>query len=124
VRGAQSTLPIRAIWPPIPLDEAKAFVLNHFVVNDRPSPLRTADIDRFKSINDTFGHPAGDATLKAFAKLLKEATRRIDVCGRIGGKEFAVLLPNCDITGAYAFADRLRTVVRRTRIEALPESGV
>jgi diguanylate cyclase (GGDEF)-like protein len=87
-----------------------------------PVCLVVADIDRFKSINDTFGHPAGDAVLRAFAKLLKENARKIDLCGRLGGEEFAVLLPNCDIPGGYAFADRLRSVVRQTRFEGLPRS--
>lgn len=87
-----------------------------------PVCLVVADIDRFKSINDTFGHPAGDAVLKAFAKLLKETARKVDLCGRLGGEEFAVLLPNCDIAGSYAFADRLRSVVRQTRFQGLPQS--
>lgn len=87
-----------------------------------PICLVAADIDRFKSINDTFGHPAGDAVLKAFGTLLKATARRVDLCGRLGGEEFAVLLPNCDIAGGLAFADRLRTVLGQTRFEALPRS--
>lgn len=87
-----------------------------------PICLVIADIDRFKSINDTFGHPAGDAVLRAFAKLLKETARRVDLSGRLGGEEFALLLPNCDTAGGYAFADRLRSIVRQTRFEGLPQS--
>jgi diguanylate cyclase (GGDEF)-like protein len=87
-----------------------------------PVCLVVADIDRFKSINDMFGHPAGDAVLRAFAKLLKETSRKIDLCGRLGGEEFAVLLPNCDMAGSYAFADRLRSLVRQTRFAALPQA--
>jgi diguanylate cyclase (GGDEF)-like protein len=87
-----------------------------------PVCLVAADIDLFKSINDTFGHPAGDAVLKAFGKLLKQTARKVDLCGRLGGEEFAVLLPNCDIAGSYAFADRLRSAVWQARFEGLPQS--
>jgi len=87
-----------------------------------PVCLVVADIDRFKSINDTFGHPTGDAVLKAFAKLLKQTARKVDLCGRLGGEEFAVLLPHCDVAGSTAFADRLRSVVRQARFEGLPQS--
>ena len=87
-----------------------------------PTSLILVDIDHFKNINDTFGHPAGDAVLKTFGHLLQGAMRQVDICGRLGGEEFAFLLPNCDAAGADAFAQRLRGIVRQTRFDGLPAS--
>lgn len=87
-----------------------------------PISLILVDIDHFKTINDTFGHPAGDAVLKAFGHLLQGTMRQVDVCGRLGGEEFAYLLPNCDASGADVFAERLRESVRRHRFEGLPQT--
>ncbi|KFC66066.1 Diguanylate cyclase [Bosea sp. LC85] len=87
-----------------------------------PTSLILVDIDHFKSINDTFGHPAGDAVLKSFGNLLQGAMRQVDVCGRLGGEEFAFLLPNCDAAGAHVFAHRLREAVRQARFDGLPHS--
>jgi diguanylate cyclase (GGDEF)-like protein len=67
-----------------------------------------ADLDDFKRINDRFGHPAGDEALREFANLLRVHLREIDVAGRLGGEEFAVLLPETDLEGALAVAERLR----------------
>jgi diguanylate cyclase (GGDEF)-like protein len=67
-----------------------------------------ADLDDFKRINDRFGHPAGDDALRDFAKLLRVHLREIDVAARLGGEEFAVLLPETDLEGALTVAERLR----------------
>ncbi|MCX7109609.1 MAG: diguanylate cyclase [Proteobacteria bacterium] len=66
------------------------------------------DIDFFKHVNDTFGHAAGDMVLKHLASLLRNNLRRIDTVGRLGGEEFAIILPNLNIGAAKVFADRLR----------------
>lgn len=84
-----------------------------------PISLILVDIDHFKSINDTFGHPVGDAVLKAFGRLLQGLMRQVDVCGRLGGEEFAYLLPNCDAAGADVFAERLRQGVRQQHFEGV-----
>jgi diguanylate cyclase (GGDEF)-like protein len=73
--------------------------------------LILADLDNFKQVNDRFGHQAGDEVLKAFADILRETVRDIDVAARYGGEEFAVLLPQTDITGAERLAERLREAV-------------
>ena len=65
------------------------------------------DIDRFKFINDKFGHAAGDAALAHFATLVSEARRSEDVIARVGGEEFALLLPGTDLRDAMALADQL-----------------
>jgi diguanylate cyclase (GGDEF)-like protein len=73
--------------------------------------LILADLDNFKQVNDRFGHQAGDEVLRAFADILRETVRDIDVAARYGGEEFAVLLPQTDIAGAEALAERLREAV-------------
>lgn len=69
------------------------------------------DLDNFKSINDNYGHIVGDEVLKNIASILKQYLRDKDIIARIGGEEFAVLLPGVDITIAYKIADRLRTIL-------------
>lgn len=75
---------------------------------DRPLALVAFDIDRFKAINDTFGHAAGDRVLHAIGTELRRVVRAPDIAGRLGGEEFAVLLPETDETKALLFAERLR----------------
>ncbi len=70
------------------------------------------DLDYFKTINDTFGHAAGDKVLQDFAKLLTHAQRNSDFCARVGGEEFALLLPNTSLHDAMSFAERLLKQVR------------
>ena len=81
--------------------------------------LLMMDIDHFKTINDTHGHPAGDAVLQAVAELLGEAIRKEDVVARFGGEEFVVLLDHCDITEAEEKAESIRG-----SIEALQHEGI
>jgi diguanylate cyclase (GGDEF)-like protein len=73
--------------------------------------LILADLDNFKQVNDRFGHQAGDEVLKAFADIVRETVRDIDVAARYGGEEFAILLPQTDIAGAERLAERLREAV-------------
>lgn len=95
----------------------------HFHISAaRPVSLLVADIDHFKAINDTFGHEVGDHVLSGFGNLLLKAVRNIDVCGRLGGEEFAVLMPDCDAAGAFAFAEQLRNQVREAEFKGLPHS--
>lgn len=80
----------------------------------RSGALVLCDLDHFKQINDTFGHPAGDAVLRRFGALLRNNARKNDVVGRIGGEEFAMLLFDSDEAEAQAFVARLRTAVLET----------
>ncbi len=75
---------------------------------DLPLSILMVDLDRFKQINDTRGHLAGDAVLREAAVRMKSAIRRYDSLGRYGGEEFLVVLPGCPGNGAAAHADRLR----------------
>ena len=74
---------------------------------DGPVSVVLADLDDFKLINDRFGHHAGDEVLQAFADLLRAHGRDVDIAGRLGGEEFALLLPETDVDGAVAGAERL-----------------
>jgi diguanylate cyclase (GGDEF)-like protein len=73
-----------------------------------PISLLVFDLDHFKAINDTFGHSTGDQALQIFAGVLSRLLRPSDFAGRIGGEEFAVVLPGCDIEAAFAIANRVR----------------
>lgn len=79
----------------------------------RPSPLSVAlvDADNFKRVNDRLGHVAGDAVLQAIASLLTLSAREIDLVARIGGEEFAIILPGTDRAGALQAAERFRAGV-------------
>ncbi|MFA7268203.1 MAG: diguanylate cyclase [Sterolibacterium sp.] len=74
------------------------------------------DLDRFKRINDTYGHATGDAILIHCAAIMRECLRKIDTVGRMGGEEFAILLPGTDLAAASIFAERLRLKVAETPI--------
>jgi len=82
----------------------------------RPLAVIMLDIDYFKHLNDTHGHDTGDAALKAFADLSRTMVRAQDVVARIGGEEFALLLPETDRPGALGLADRLRLAVAGLRL--------
>ena len=88
--------------------------------NRQPLSLVMLDIDRFKSVNDTFGHKAGDVALRTLAEILKRELRVIDTAARYGGEEFAVLLPQADADGALFVAERLRAAVEAAQV---PEVG-
>jgi diguanylate cyclase (GGDEF)-like protein/hemerythrin-like metal-binding protein len=74
------------------------------------------DIDHFKQINDTYGHPVGDKVLQNFATLCLEIAREFDVVARVGGEEFIIMLPQTDAEGAYTFAERLRKKIANTKL--------
>jgi len=69
------------------------------------------DLDYFKSINDTWGHQAGDDTLKKVAWELKATIRNVDIAGRWGGEEFLIICPNTELNGASMLADKLRKAI-------------
>ena len=80
----------------------------------RPPSLILADLDDFKRVNDRFGHPVGDELLQEFARALLDHVRDIDIPARLGGEEFAVLLPETPVDGASAVAERLQRFLAAT----------
>jgi diguanylate cyclase (GGDEF)-like protein/putative nucleotidyltransferase with HDIG domain len=83
-----------------------------------PMSVVAGDLDHFKEVNDRAGHRVGDAVLQQVAALLREGVRRLDAPARIGGEEFAVVLPATDAQTAFAVAERLRCAVRDAFAEA------
>jgi diguanylate cyclase (GGDEF)-like protein len=90
---------------------------------DRPLALLLLDIDDFKAINDTYGHQQGDVVLREVGRVLRECSREIDEPARYGGEEMAVALPQTDLDGAYAIAERVRRAVEALAIPRLDGSG-
>lgn len=89
------------------------------------------DLDHFKIVNDTYGHEAGDAVLAAFANILKQEARSVDIVGRYGGEEFIAILSETDTEGGAIFAEKVRKYVQKARfmykgkrIEVTVSSGV
>ncbi len=78
----------------------------------QPVTVLAGDVDHFKDVNDRAGHHVGDAALQRVARLLREGVRQIDVAARIGGEEFAVILPGADAQAAFGVAERLRCALR------------
>lgn len=72
------------------------------------SSLVMVDIDHFKNVNDSYGHMVGDDVIRHLSALVRTHARETDVCGRYGGEEFAILLPDTSLKNAYIFAERLR----------------
>jgi diguanylate cyclase (GGDEF)-like protein len=77
-----------------------------------------ADIDKFKRINDTYGHLVGDAALREVARRMRDAVRPYDGVGRYGGDEFLVVLPGCDGISAAAVAERIRAACSAKPLDA------
>jgi diguanylate cyclase (GGDEF)-like protein len=80
--------------------------------------LVLADLDRFKVINDRYGHPTGDRALRIFAQTLNDVVREVDSAGRWGGEEFALVLPGTDVAGGVALAERIREALAQREIRA------
>jgi two-component system cell cycle response regulator len=93
------------------LEERLHDMWQHSLRLHEPIALVMCDIDKFKSVNDTYGHQAGDSVLKEFAQLLKNEAREIDRVGRYGGEEFLLILPGTVLDAAVTFAERLREKV-------------
>jgi diguanylate cyclase (GGDEF)-like protein len=92
-------------------------LLHRSTFEGRPAVLLLFDLDRFKDINDTFGHQVGDRVLKAFCAVATAALRPDDLFGRVGGEEFASLLPYTSLDEGLAIAERIRSNFAATTLE-------
>ena len=86
--------------------------------------LLILDIDHFKKVNDTYGHPAGDQVLQAVSKCLDSCVRPKDTVSRFGGEEFAVILPNCSVSFGPVVAERFRQKVSDISIAVSPQTNI
>lgn len=111
----------RAMTDPLTGLYNRAYLADRFLVEVRrarnygvPMSFALFDIDRFKQINDRYGHSAGDAVLRKLASFLRERTRSTDAVVRYGGEEFAVLMATADSDVAFEQAERIRTELEKT----------
>ena len=129
-KQAASCDPLTGIFNRRGFAEATSRMIEREAKAGRPVAVMIFDIDHFKSINDRFGHPAGDEVLKLFAGVIANTLRISDLCGRIGGEEFAALLP-CSLDEAMHAAERVREAfaaagveIDRTPVETTVSIGV
>jgi diguanylate cyclase (GGDEF)-like protein len=87
--------------------------------NGEPMVLLMLDIDEFKKVNDTYGHETGDLALQQVASVMSTSLREIDILGRMGGEEFAVLLPNTSLEEALLLAERVRQSIENISFEKI-----
>lgn len=105
------------------LDNHLKTLFNRAATRGRALSVCITDIDRFKQVNDTYGHDAGDEVLKEFARRIRSTVRGADLACRYGGEEFVVVMPDTDAAAAAMIAERLRDIIERTPF-ALPGSDV
>ncbi|WP_306117761.1 MULTISPECIES: GGDEF domain-containing protein [unclassified Roseitalea] len=112
-------------------DDALGEFMREFGSIDRPLAMLILDIDHFKQVNDTYGHDGGDMVLRAVSLCLLQHTRYHDVLARIGGEEFAVILPNTDAPALQRIAERIRAaiadlpvVLKETRVPITASFGI
>jgi diguanylate cyclase (GGDEF)-like protein/PAS domain S-box-containing protein len=102
---------LTGLYNRLKLDELFAQYISIAKRHQTPLSIILLDIDKFKSVNDTYGHQVGDSLLQAIAKLLKVNVRLEDAVGRWGGEEFLILLPSSNIEAAHLLAEKLRGVI-------------
>lgn len=105
------------------LDKHLKMLFDRSVARGRPLSICITDIDRFKSVNDTYGHDAGDEVLREFANRIRSTVRGADLACRYGGEEFVVVMPDTPPEMAAAVAERLRTIVEMNPFK-LRQAGV
>ncbi len=110
--------PLTRLWNRAGMDSLLNKEWSEALRQQKPLTLVMADIDHFKKVNDTYGHPAGDAVIKTIGKRLLEFVRAEDVVGRMGGEEFLIVLTDCHPTKAFDTVDRLRQAVSLLPIAA------
>jgi diguanylate cyclase (GGDEF)-like protein/PAS domain S-box-containing protein len=105
------------------LDRLLSEEISRATRNKRPVSLVMIDVDRFKDVNDSFGHPAGDAVLQQMAKLLVDSVRPFDRVARYGGEELAIILPETSASEAMVVAERVRTRIEAHKFSISRETG-
>lgn len=108
--------PLTGLWNHRRFQDHLRIEITRAEQGQRPVSLLMLDLDRFKSINDRYGHPVGDEVIRAAAEAMKESVRAGDILARYGGEEFSVILPGAGRAQAFAIADRICATLRERRI--------
>jgi diguanylate cyclase (GGDEF)-like protein len=116
LRGLALRDPLTGLLNRRGLDQAIAVTLRASERFNQPICVITMDIDHFKRINDKFGHDGGDAVLKEFASLIASHARSSDVCARLGGEEFVLVMANSGVSDGLLVAERVRLAAERTQV--------
>lgn len=98
------------------IEAAEDLLLSAGLWGRQPMGVVLFDLDRFKSVNDSYGHLVGDQVLAALARVLQGTARAEDIIGRFGGEEFVAFLPGADLAAAERFAERVRSAIAETRV--------
>src|SRR5215210_2317209 len=117
IADANRTDPLTGLLTRRAFEELLELELERAARTDRPMSVIVGDIDCFRAVNERHGHAEGDAALQAVALNALKWKRRIDVAARIGGEEFALLLPETDERGAFIVAERLRRATHRSFLD-------
>ncbi|MBX3361761.1 MAG: diguanylate cyclase [Phycisphaeraceae bacterium] len=115
---------LTGLWNRAYFDRRLSEELARCARHERPVSLAIFDIDRFKLINDTYGHPAGDAVLTGFSSLLRREIRETDIPCRYGGEEFALIMPDTCPEDALAVCERIRTTLEQVAWPRHPDHAV
>lgn len=115
---ANRTDPLTGLLNRRAFEELLELELERAARSGRPVSVIVGDIDAFRAVNEQHGHAAGDAVLQAVATNMLKWKRRIDLAARVGGEEFALLLPETDERGAFIVAERLRRATHRSVVES------
>ncbi|MEE9241092.1 MAG: GGDEF domain-containing protein [bacterium] len=119
----QFTDPLTGLLNRRGFEETGARELSRIIRTRETAGLIIIDIDKFKNINDTYGHPAGDDVLCELAQILREETRTLDYVFRFGGEEFGLILPHTQHEEMVLMAERIRLEVEKNHFMAMPEAG-
>ncbi len=119
----QFTDPLTTLLNRRGFEDAASRELSRTIRTGERAGLVIIDIDKFKNINDTYGHPAGDDVLRELASILREQTRTLDHVFRFGGEEFGVMLPHTDKERMIYVCERIRQTVEETHFMGMPEAG-
>jgi two-component system, cell cycle response regulator len=115
---------LTGLWNRAFFDKRMAEELTRAQRYGHPLSLAMVDLDYFKQVNDTYGHPVGDAVLQGVARVLRRETRESDLVCRFGGEEFAVVMPETNPQDALKLSERIRIAVGETRWPRVPQLHV
>jgi diguanylate cyclase (GGDEF)-like protein len=112
---------LTGLYNRVKLDKVLDLEINKMVKLQAEISIIFIDIDRFKPINDTYGHQIGDKVLQSFSQVLKNNIRKTDIVGRWGGEEFLIICHEANIEGSLHLAENLRKIIENTSFEYIKE---